>query len=127
MDSKGSQVPPVPARLPSVREGWGGVDLLSDVLKILGWIALVGGIVGGIAIAANLGCGCTGSIYCDCEDQTGLQAASVIGGVGGGLATALLFWSFAFILDMLEAIWFQTGGRRPHSLAILRKVPERRE
>jgi hypothetical protein len=147
MDSEGSQVPPVPPPVregwrrtlfgaplppadqsqlpPPVREGWGGVDLVSDVLKILGWITLVGGIVGGIVIAIMLhsSCDCTGSIYCDCTEPGGLEAASVIGGFAGGVLWALLFWAFAFILDMLEAIWLQTGGHRPRALAVLPTAP----
>ena len=128
MDNEGSQVPSVPAGPLRLREGWPMVDIVSASLKILGWIVLIGGIIGGIYIASTFeeSCGCTGYGVdsCGCTDPTGLQMASVIGGVAGGLSTALLFWALAFILDMVEAIWIESGGYLPRAVAEPRTAPK---
>ena len=128
MDSEGSQVPSVPAGPRRLREGWPMVDIVSASLKILGWIVLFGSIIGGIYIASALepSCDCTGypAFHCDCTDPTNLQIASVIGGVAGGLSTALLFWALAFILDMVEEIWIESGGHLPRAVAEPRTAPK---
>jgi hypothetical protein len=102
------------------------VDIVSACLKILGWIELIGGIIGGIYIASTLGPSCDttylGSV--DCTDPGGLQAAFVIGGLAGGLISALLFWALAFLLDMVEEIWIESGGHLPHAVGDLRTAPE---
>jgi hypothetical protein len=118
MDSEGSQVPPVPARQPRVREGWPNVHSTSVLLKIIGWIVLIGSIAGGVYIASQVESSCTCNSVtfgCDCTDTGPLRAVWVVAGIIAGLSSALLFLGVAFALDMLEAIWLQTGGRRPRA------------
>ena len=118
MDSESRQVPPVPARPSLRRQGWPNVVMVSTLLKILGLVGLLGSIAGGAYIASQIepswACNAV-TFHCQWTDRRAWQTASVVGGVLGGLCTALLLWGVAFALDMLRRHGFRLAAVGPRS------------
>lgn len=76
------------------------IALLVQVLKVLGWLELMGGVIYAIAVAA------TTSSNTGMESLTAGQRNTVAFAIGiGALAIAALWWWLAYVLQALLGIW----------------------